>query len=440
MAFLSTDGLKHRTFTDQFFRRTPFLYHQAQDFFRCMDRAGAEERRRMLAISVKRVLRAAAQSSYYRPLKLPDDIRAWPLLSKNIVRERPNDLSPATIMPAAPAATGGTSGIPLTLKRSWRAVVAEQVALDLLARKAGVDLAQARIAILRGDSIKDPDDMKPPFWVERGGGRRMVLSSNHLCAKTVQDYFRVLRQFAPDVLSVYPSSLEALCGLIGETGAPIPNLRLVISSSEVLRSDVRDRAAAMLNVPVFDQYGQAERVNLASSTRTAEFFFSPGYGINELVYAYSDADHDYYEIIGTSLWNTAQFLIRYQTGDLAVLPKGTVADEIDRIALGLRPFLGIAGRTSEYIETPAGARIIGINQIPRGLQGVVQMQFIQRARDHVEIQVVSERDFPQSLQDRIVRQARTKIPDSVALHLRQVERIERTERGKAPLLIRDLKS
>jgi phenylacetate-CoA ligase len=439
VAFPLADILKNGVLTEQLIRRTPFLYGQIGRFFDRMEAAGADERMHLLSRRLAPILKAAAQTPHYRQLGLPLDLAAWPYLTKEQVRDAGQSLATPGIVPPAPAATGGSTGMPLRLKRSWRAVVAEQVALDRLAEKAGAHFPAARIAVLRGDTVKDPNDSSPPFWVLRAGGRRMVLSSNHLRPQTAGTFVDALRAFAPEIITAYPSALEAFCGLIGGGGRkPVPSLRLVIASSEVLRPDVRARAASTLGVPVFDHYGQAERVNLATSETEGSFVFSGGYGVNELIYSHSDEETDYYEIVGTSLWNRAQFLIRYRTGDLAALPKGSSETQVWETALGLRPFLGVAGRASEYIETPAGVHVIGINQIPRGLEGVLQMQLVQRARDRVEIHVVPQHDLPESLREQIIRQARTKIPDTVALDLCVVDAVQRTAAGKAPLVIREV--
>lgn len=439
MSMLPFDFIKGNSLAENFFRRTPILYQQLTDFFQAMQKCDAQGRKQMQRQRLAEILPAARRTPYYRGVSSSDAIAEWPVLAKERLRENSKSLSVQTIT-SAPAATGGTTGIPLSLRRSWRAVVAEQVALDLIVKEAGIDTATAKTAVLRGDTIKTSGDNTPPFWVEKGGGRRMVFSSNHLSPKTIAAYIEHLRRFEPNVLCVYPSSLEALCGLIGTAAVKIPSLKLILSSSEVLRSDVRQRAAMTLSASaiVVDLYGQAERVSMAVGTSAENFFFQPAYGVTELRFAHNDANHDYYEIQGTSLWNTAQFLVRYQTGDLAILPRAATAQDVESVALGLKPFFGIAGRSSEYIETPDGERIIGINQIPRGLSGVIQMQLVQRRKNRVDIYVVPEKDLSPSLKDRIIKQARSKIPPSVELGLHQVDRIQRTKSGKAPLLVRDI--
>jgi phenylacetate-CoA ligase len=438
VAFPLADVLKNGAVTEQLIRRTPFIYHQIKNFFIRMERADLQERQRLLRDRLTPILRAAAQTPHYRKANLPFELEAWPYLTKEQVRDAPESFAGPGFVPPSPAATGGSTGVPLRLRRSWRAVVAEQVALDLLAERAGAHLPNAKIAVLRGDTIKDPNDFMPPFWAFRAGGQRMVLSANHLRPQTAPAYLEALRSFSPEILTAYPSALDIFCSLIGESGNPLPSLKLVIASSEVLQADARKRASAALGVPVLDHYGQAERVNLATSVQDGVFSFSSAYGVNELIYSHSDDETDYYEIVGTSLWNTSQFLIRYRTGDLAALPKGSSGQEVREIALGLRPFGGVAGRTSEYLEAPDGVHLIGINQIPRGLEGVLQIQFVQRVRDRVEIRVVPQQDFPDALKDRIIRQARTKIPDSVALDVCVVDAVHRTPAGKAPLVIREL--
>lgn len=192
----------------------------------------------------------------------------------------------------------------------------------------------------------------------------------------------------------------------------------------------------MLGVPVIDYYGQAERVCASYSMRVGEHYFLPAYGRVELVFSHDDPEFDFYEIVGTPYWNEAQPLVRYRTGDYARLAKGMTENDIAEICLGIRPFFGVSGRQSDYLISPERGHLMGIDHIPRGIPDVVQMQFHQTALDAVQIHVVPMPGYSRATEALILKQARQKIPESMKVEVVCVDRLYRTERGKAPLVVR----
>lgn len=420
-------------------RRTPGLYARLSEIVRRSEAMSLEERRALRDRLTRRLLRRASGTPYGRDAGSKGDYERWPLLEKETLRRHPAICSARTLIPPHAASTGGTTGVPITLSRSLESVVLEQAVLDRLVRRhADLDLDRARVAILRGDVFKSPDDMREPHWLLRPGGRRLVCSSFHLNAATIAGYVEAMRRFAPQVLWVYPSALEAFLrlgsGLLAARG--LAGLKLVLSSSEVLDAAVSADVSSMLGVPVLDYYGQSERVCASWSIRPGEHYFLPAYGRVELLHAYDDGASSLYEIVGSSYWNAAQPLVRFRTGDLARLRGGMGADELEAVTLGLLPFEGIEGRRSEYILSPDGGRLIGMNHIPRDVPGIAQMQIVQKSLRDVEIMVVPLEDFGDASIGAILANARKKIPSSMEIAIRPVDSVTRTRSGKAPLVMR----
>ncbi|MDN5882835.1 MAG: hypothetical protein L0H37_10745 [Nitrosospira sp.] len=428
------DWLKHSAFGEILIRRCPPFYSGFRGLLADMDTAGLEQRRAMSDAYLTRALETAGRTVYARSMKVAGNFDDWPVLEKATLRDRFADLT--LVHPsAASATTGGTTGIPLRVRRSWRSVIFEQAVIDHLTSKAGVVWRRARIAILRGDSIKASGDMSAPFWSFRHNGRHLVMSSNHLNTQTAQHYAQALESFRPDILWVYPTSLAALCGhLAGRLN--LPSLKLVASSSEVLSADDRERAGKLLAAPICDFYGQAERVCASWSFDGKSHYFLPAYGKVELAFSHGDGEFDYYEIIGTPFWNTAQPLVRYRTEDFAKLQKGASGDTVDAICHGAHPFAGISGRQSEFLVSPEGVRLVGMNFIPRGIPHVIQMQVHQPNLQTVEIHLVPAPGYSAEIKDRILRNARSKIPQSMQIRIKPVEQLYRTPNGKAPLVVR----
>jgi len=331
--------------------------------------------------------------------------------------------------------TGGTTGVPLRLVRSLQSVVVEQAALDALVENLGVRPGRERLAVLRADSIKDPADRSPPYWIFTHGGRRMVLSPHHLCADTVAQYARAISEFRPDLLWVYPTAVESLCRLLLGAGLRLQVPR-VYASSEVLGAQAWKLARLALGAPaIADYYGQAERVAFAAAFEPGVYRFLPGYSAVELVPFAPDGDGTLYEIVGTSLWNLAMPLVRYRTGDLVRLPAAWGAAEAEEVALGIRPFGGVLGRSGEFLLTPEGARITGINHFPREVRHVRRIQVIQERLDEVRLLVLAEAGYAPHDAQRLLANVRAKLPPSMRVSVELCERLEQTALGKTPFVI-----
>ena len=387
---------------------------------------------------LRTVLAAAARTPYGRRVGGSDDLSAWPLLDKEAVRDDPGAFLGRGARLSVPSSTSGTSGVPLRLRRSLGSIAVEQAAIDTLLERQGLDLGGARYAVLRGDDIKDPADASPPFWQSAGGGRRLVFSSNHLRPETLGAFVGALRGFRPDCLLAYPTILESLCRLLRRSGNTV-HIPLTFTSSELLTPYARALATETLDTEVVDFYGQAERVNAAYSVSPGAYFFLPGHGCTELLRTGSDdGDDSYevYEIVGTSLWNMTMPLVRYRTGDFVRLPPGLGASELERIAYGLKPIPGILGRSGDYLVSPEGARLMGIDHIPRDVENVVRIQVVQEAPERVRILVIPTEGYSEADAARIGHNVSLKLPPSMAWSLELVEELERTPQGKSPLVIR----
>ena len=95
-----------------------------------------------------------------------------------------------------------------------------------------------------------------------------------------------------------------LLHLLDQTGERI-KFDAVLTTSEVLTPNLR-AALEQSGRPVYDHYGQAERVCLATSACDQTYYFDPAYGRVELIPA------DWYDagegrravsIVGTTFWN-----------------------------------------------------------------------------------------------------------------------------------------
>lgn len=415
-------------------RRNPLFYADAQRELEQLERAGFNERRKWTHDRLSEVLWPASRAGYGLIVRGGGDIASWPLLTKAEVRAAPKAFAVGSQLFTIKANTGGTSGAPLEIVRSLRSVVFEQVCIDRMMQKVDVDARSAKCAVLRTESIKDPNDFKPPYWVHAGGGNRLVLSSTHLNAATIEHYARALDEFAPQCLLGYPTSLEALCFLLKRAGRRV-HIPAVLCSSEVLHPRVWHAARHTLGCRLLDYYGQAERVAFAYATAAGEYRFLPGYAHVEFEPAGAEAGYKLYEIIGTPLWNRSMALIRYRTGDLIRVPAAWGERELEELALGLRTFSGVLGRDSDILVTPDGVKVTGISHFQRDVTNIVRIQVIQESAHKVVILVLPMEEYTERDRDRLMDNAREKLPRNMQVEIRSVTALERTARGKTPFVI-----
>jgi len=415
-------------------RRVPFWYTPALRAFERLSRAPLEARRAFSEKRLERVLAAARRTPYGRRVGGGRRIEDWPLLEKDQVRACPYDFLACPSWRTVPASTSGTTGAPLKLFRSYSSVSAEQAALDWLYRTLGYDPTSLRLAVLRGDYIKSPSDLTPPFWRSDAAGARLVLSTDHLSLATIEAYHRVLLEFAPDCLFTYPSALEQLCRLLRQHSLRL-TVPLVVCSSEMLTTATRRLAEGVLGAELVDYYGLAERVAFAYSFGNGGYHFLPGYAWIELIPLYRKPEGAVYEIVGTSLWNYAMPLVRYRTGDCILLPHNMSENQLDAIRFGVSVFQEVMGRAGDALLTPDGRVLTAMDYIPRDVECVVRMQVVQERVDLVRVLVVADEGFGDSQRQQILTNARRKIPESIHIEVEQVDALEQGAQMKTPFFI-----
>lgn len=427
--------LKRMNLGEWLVRRNPLYYGSTRRQMDALLQSPLEERVRWTRARLTNVLEAARRTPYGKTIPADQPIERWPLLSKETLRDDPHAFRAGGSWFAARATTGGTTGTPVSLIRSPAAVVAEQVCRDRMMRALGVDPVEARVAVLRADSVKHPSDRKPPYWKYALGGRQLILSSAHLNAETLPAFLHELERFRADVLWVHPSMLEVLCRLLMQVRASL-RVAGVFASSEVLRPEVWELARNLLGCAIVDCYGQAERVAYAHAREPHEYFFLPGYAYVELIERERDEEGTYYEVVGTSLWNLAMPLVRYCTGDLIHVRGHPTGEELAQIAYGLRPFHSIVGRSRDVLLAPDARSIIpGLSHIPRGVPHLLRLQIVQESPERIVLRALTSPAFSKADRERLLHNARRKIPAGASIELQIVDHLERTAGGKTPFVV-----
>jgi phenylacetate-CoA ligase len=286
----------------------------------------------------------------------------------------------------------------------------------------------ARSAVLRGNIVERG------LWQHDFVNGTLMMSSYSLTLARLPAYVARLRQLKPKYLQAYPSSAAIVARHMLDTGEPpIAGLRAVLCGSETLFPEQRTLIEQAFGARVYSWYGHSEAVALGGECEhdTAIHLF-PQYGYVELVDEEGEAVTERGatgEIVATSLHARAMPLIRYRTGDLAVLG----AQACERCGRPYQLLERIEGRVQEFVVTSTGRRIsmTAINMHSPIFDNVFQFRFAQERPGEVSLRIVPKPSYsPEADDAQITRALMQKLGDDMALRLELVDEIPRGGRGK----------
>ncbi len=431
------------TYVPRFFVPQSAGYRNALAEMRESEFWPAERLRELADARLRRLITYAVQHvPYYRELfareKLDpreiqglDDLPKIPLLTREILRERFEDLKSDEFDKHAPyfGQSGGSTG---ERRRFW--LSRRAMDLELAAVRRHYDAAgyrgQDRCAALYFP-LEGP--MAGRLYWDDWKSRMRCLNTRLLNRHSLHELVSAAVAFRAEVLWAYPSHLELLLRYVEETGDDRFRPRVILTNAEVLYEHQRAQARRVLGCDVFDWYGLGEHVAAAAECERHGYHIPEEIVAVEIIAGGKEAPEGQMgEIIGTCFENCAQPLIRYRTGDYAVRRH-------DRCPCGRAHSMlrEIGGRTQDLISTPEGGwkafrhGLFGAELVP-GLEAV-QLEQLEVRR--FVARAVAPRGLAAEARRLLARRVVEAIGFEASVEVELVDEIPRTERGKRPLVI-----
>ncbi|WP_137175778.1 phenylacetate--CoA ligase family protein [Massilia sp. HP4] len=314
--------------------------------------------------------------------------------------------------------TSGTSGSPLTLVQSLGAVIREEAFIQRQLHWIGWRPGQRR-AWIRGDIVGDGH-----YFHRDPIGKMLVMSSYHLSNATIGAYVAALETYDPVVIQAYPSSIGAIANWLQAVGRRYAGraLRGVMTSSETLAPDVRAAVVRGFGVPVFDWYGQAERVAAIGTCEQGRYHLLTDYGGVELL----PLPDGSCELVGTSLNNAAMPLARYRTGD-TVLVGSAAPCGCGRVFPTVE---AVIGRQERSVTLPDGRMVARLDRVFQGHDAcLLEGQVRYHGDGRFTLRVVATAAFGAREEAALCRQFLLRVP-GVQVAVERVEAIARGANGK----------
>lgn len=363
------------------------------------------------------------------------DFQRIPILAKDAIREDPDRFLTKSASQMDVVSTSGSSGKPLKFFLDKNRSVKEWAFINHIWSRIGYKADQRR-AVLRGVLIENVD--KHP-WNFDPAMNELHLSPFHLTAEHIEHYLELIQKYRVTYLHGYPSAMFLLAKHAQRASWPYaPHIRGLLPISESIYPYQRELLLNTFpNARILPFYGMSEKVAIAGEVPGEPdlYEFEPLYGIAELV----DEQHQPIveigrrgRLIGTSLLFSGMPLLRYDTGDEAVLAQSPTRENCYRLRVR-----NIRSRwAQEYLVGANGALIsmaaINIHSATYAL--IQEFQFYQDTPGRATIRIVPTAGRTAGDFAALSGEIMNKIGAGMTIDIQVVAHIQQNKRGKRPFI------
>jgi phenylacetate-CoA ligase len=258
------------------------------------------------------------------------------------------------------------------------------------------------IAMVR--SYVPPNDTK--LWYSNKITNFTYYSPFHLNDNNIPKYLNHMKALGISILRGYPSSIVTLAEYVLKTNHPTPKIKLILTASEALSDRDREVIEQAFGAKVSNHYGLAEQVVMMGDCEKHEgLHHYDEYGYLELI---NTEDPNVKKIIGTNLYNITTPLIRYDTGDLAI-----VTEKPCSCGKTLPTIKNIIGRRDSMIKTQTGASIPTVNfyTMFNEFQEIERWQIVQESLTRILIKLKTN-NISKDRVDELIKQMKKRFINS----------------------------
>ncbi len=364
------------------------------------------------------------------------DIRKIPILTKEILKEHLNELRAVPSHHCLAVTTGGSTGIPTKLFLDARSTEAVRLAFVWHSFHEGGYYFGDKIAVLRGRVTGNKEIFVDPQY------DILYCSSMNMSEKNMGKYLTQIQKFGAKHIRAYPSAAELLAKYVKDTGTHFNEdgkIKTLFTSSETLTEDVRRFIEEQLHVKVLDLYGNCEQIGMVGQCQKGHYH-------EYMCHSYLEYLNDggvpvktgEGRIIGTGFINPAMPLIRYDTGDIALL-RGQPKERCGNRQKIICQVIG-RHRKDEVLIGKDGniLNFVAINTHADIFDHIYRFQLVQEEKGRVKINVMPGKGYTETDNRNIYREFKKRFGSSFELEIHETDEFEYTPRGKSKFLIQKI--
>ncbi len=373
----------------------------------------------------------------YKRVETLKDLKYLPLLDKEHVRKNPElfvsrHYSKDQLITVN---TTGTTGKPLNIFCNSNVRRKNYAFYDRFLTNIGIDV-QGKRATLGGRIIMSASRKKAPFWRYSFFQKNMLFSSYHLSDENMEIYIDKLRQYNPEFIDSYPSSIFSIAEYAIRNNIDLSGITKVITTSgETLFIEQKEIIEDAFGVKVYDQYGAAEMCVFIGQCSEGRYHIYSDFGVVEILNDKGEPSlpGEEGEVVCTGFVNDVMPLIRYRIGDRAVAT--------DDVCNCLSPFPlveRILGREDDVIITPEGNKVGRLSPVMKGFP-VIESQYVQYTADSIELSLIKAAGYMSETETEIIKELRKRLGSKINIIIKHVTELPRGKGGKLKSIISHIK-
>lgn len=394
----------------------------------------------------------AKKSGFYKTLESisEEEIRRdpflvlsnMPILTKDQLRDF-KFTKPSLFRGVRCVVTSGTTGKALKLLKDKMAFSAQWAIWFRHRARFGVSLSEVSVNF-SGKPLVPLSQKKPPYWRFNRAQNQYLISMQHINDNTIAEIVDFLNSIQPKFYSGYPSIIAEVARLAIQhklylSGNSTPSV--VFTGAEKLLLDQQRSISDWLgsDVVLTDQYGLTEGNCNFSKCEKGNYHEDFEFCHIEIIDSEVLSDGSVMgRLVGTSFYNSVMPLIRYDTGDIAVLAPKNFSCTCGRSS---RVIKEVDGRVDDYVILPNNKRVMRFDYLFKDTFEVVEAQVIQNKYGAVEILAVlapgaSSADFEKKVRAHFEEY----IHKDLIVDFSYTERIERSGTGKFKAVLNRLET
>lgn len=367
--------------------------------------------------------------AHWSELCSPENFTKIPLTYKSDVANNPSAFMPRNFLKGdIKIATSGTTGQSLSFNAS-QSFDSEQWAVWWRFRNSFGIKPGIKCALFSSTPIVPPQE-RNRFWRLNIAYNEYRFSVFHISDKTVKSYVASLNKIKAPWIHGNPSALALLARLILKNNYKITYTPTWLSiGSENMLPWQLETITKVFGVKPIQHYGLMEGVSNISECPHGRLHTDEDFAYTEYLKCDNSSE---FMIVGTAFHNDAFSLIRYVTGDLATPESPHIKCDCGRNG---RIVKKIDGRLTDYITLPNGERVASLAGPFHGTSGLAEAQIYQDKYGALTIRYVPSLDWDERNLKSIEYKLRDRIGHEISIQFKQVERVERTSRGKIKLVV-----
>jgi len=388
---------------------------------------------------------AIANSSYYKStlrgidgVSNLDNIKKLPIVNKEDLRNRIEDIYTIKASEGGVAKTGGTTGKSLSVIYVNDNSQERHAMLDAFRGQTGYKLGK-KTAWFSGKAILTNRDVrKNRFWKSDFYHKVKYYSTFHMHSRFLKYYIEDLISFAPEYIVGFPSTISEIAryGLANNLPFPEGVVVAVYPTAETVTKELREVIEEYFHTRVYDQYASSEGAPFIFECKNGKLHFELQSGVFEVLDD-NNEECDYGRLVVTAFATEGTPLIRYDIGDQIEKEHGTCSCGNNNPLVKK-----IHGRIDDFIYSQEVGKI-NLGNISNSLKdtyGIVKFQVIQNELESIDVKMmVDDKLYTKKIEEIFLSNLRQRVGEKMRIELEIVDNIPVEVSGKFRMVKNNIK-